>query len=197
MAETTTLISDRDLVVAAKAGRREAFESLVRRHERAVRGYLYTLCSNPVTLDELAQGVFVEAYFNLAKLQEGQAFLGWLFGISKNIYLRHRSGRGDRPAPEPELRQETQVLRRRHEFYALVRQCVEQLQDTYREVMALRYFCNMTCLEIAAALERPLSTVTKQISRAHALVAETLQAQQGHATTLGFWLKFPREGKSS
>ena len=64
----------------------------------------------------------------------------------------------------------------------------------YKEILLLRYFAGASTPEIAATLDRPLGTVTKQVSRAHALVADRVKSLRGHTTLLRFLL--PREVSS-
>ena len=66
---------------------------------------------------------------------------------------------------------------------------VDRLPDPYREILLLRYFDETSCAGIARLLDRPLGTVTKQISRAHALVAQRVKALRGHTTLLAFMLR--------
>jgi DNA-directed RNA polymerase specialized sigma24 family protein len=69
---------------------------------------------------------------------------------------------------------------------------VYQLPAPYKEVVSLRYFSGNSCGEIASLLGRSVGTITKQISRGHALVAQQLKALQGYTTLLHFML--PKEG---
>ena len=50
------------------------------------------------------------------------------------------------------------------------------MPDRYRQVIQMRYFDGLSCSDVAGRLELPLGTVTKQLSRAYALLREKLRA---------------------
>lgn len=179
---------DEYLVKMAVGGDRQAFAQLVKRHERSIKGYHYTRTRNPGLVDELTQETFVQAYLSLGRITTPRAFLGWLFGIARNVHLGELRRSGKNP-PEQAPRQHSSVLRRRNELFETIRKVVHDLPETYREVMCLRYFGGLTCALIAETLDRDIGTVTKQLSRGHALVSKAIQNCHGFTTTLGFWLK--------
>lgn len=51
---------------------------------------------------------------------------------------------------------------------------INNLNDTYKEVLTLRYLLHMTDREIAAQLNRKVSTVRSQLSRGRKLIKETI-----------------------
>jgi DNA-directed RNA polymerase specialized sigma24 family protein len=54
---------------------------------------------------------------------------------------------------------------------------VAALPEAYRTVILLRYYGGLSCSGIAAQLDMPLGTVTKTLSRAYALLRDSLQGQ--------------------
>lgn len=50
-----------------------------------------------------------------------------------------------------------------------------ELPEPYREVVLLRYYGELSCSRIADQLEKPLGTVTKRLSRAYAMLRESLR----------------------
>ncbi len=69
-----------------------------------------------------------------------------------------------REVPPPELSQD----------YGL-EAAVTGLPEAYRTVVLLRYYGGQSCSRIAEQLGMPLGTVTKTLSRAYAMLRETLQ----------------------
>ena len=55
---------------------------------------------------------------------------------------------------------------------------IAELPETYRNVVLLRYYGQHSCNQIAKQLEIPLGTVTKQLSRAYAMLRQSLQRQE-------------------
>src|SRR5439155_973491 len=84
-----TAMSDQQLVHAARAGSRAAFEALVRRYQKP----LYFLCHRYLRdhdqAAEVAQRTFIRAIESLADLRDPDFFRGWLFRIGVNIALNH------------------------------------------------------------------------------------------------------------
>ena len=54
---------------------------------------------------------------------------------------------------------------------------VAELPDPYREVILLRYYSGQSCKQIADHLKMPIGTVTKQLSRAYAILRKSLEKQ--------------------
>ena len=58
------------------------------------------------------------------------------------------------------------------------------LPETYRQVILLRYYEELSCQEVAERLDMPLGTVTKTLSRAYALLRQELQTRAGADRTI-------------
>jgi len=54
-------------------------------------------------------------------------------------------------------------------------EAISALPDAYRKIILLRYYGEQSCRQIAETLEIPLGTVTKTLSRAYAMLRQTLQ----------------------
>ena len=61
--------------------------------------------------------------------------------------------------------------------YAL-ESAIAELPEAYRKVILLRYYGGHNCNQIAEQLDMPLGTVTKTLSRAYAMLRESLQQQK-------------------
>lgn len=88
--------SDGQLVAEAIAGRRAAFDDLVRRYQRQAVAVSYRLLGNTEDALEVTQNAFLKAYTGLATLQKPEAFGGWLLRIVSNLSLNFRRGRKHR-----------------------------------------------------------------------------------------------------
>ncbi len=77
------MMTDSELVAAARAGSDAAFARLVERHQAPVRAFLRrTLGGGFDAADDLAQDVFVAAWGSLGRLKDSAAVRSWLFGIA-------------------------------------------------------------------------------------------------------------------
>jgi len=99
---TVTNPTDAELVDAALAGDRDAFDVIVERHRRHVYQLCYRFVGNHEDASDLAQDVFVRAYRGLTKFR-GQSSLGtWLYRIGVNVCLNRLGTKTPKPeAIEP------------------------------------------------------------------------------------------------
>jgi RNA polymerase sigma-70 factor (ECF subfamily) len=65
----------------------------------------------------------------------------------------------------------------RRERQAEVRRAIAALDEPYREVVALRFFGDLSLAEIAVQTERPLGTVKTHLHRGLARLKRTLEAE--------------------
>ena len=86
--------SDEALVVASILGDFPAFDELVRRYRDAVELTAYRLLGNRTLAQEVAQDAFLLAFEHLPRLDDAQAFPGWLRAIVRNRALRVRASEG-------------------------------------------------------------------------------------------------------
>lgn len=83
-AEALRRDDDRELVRLAKSDDREAFELLVRRHQARVFAVAGGILRNKEDVEDIAQQVFVKAYFSLKRFDQRAAFSTWLYKITVN-----------------------------------------------------------------------------------------------------------------
>jgi len=83
-AEALRRDDDRELVRLAKSGDKEAFELLVRRHQSRVFAVAGGILRNKEDVEDVAQQVFVKAYFSLKRFDQRAAFSTWLHKITVN-----------------------------------------------------------------------------------------------------------------
>lgn len=78
------VLDDRDLVRRAQAEDKEAFEELVRRHQHRVFAVAGGIVRRREDVEDIAQQVFVKAYFSLKRFDQRAAFSTWLYKITVN-----------------------------------------------------------------------------------------------------------------
>jgi RNA polymerase sigma-70 factor, ECF subfamily len=83
-AEALRRDDDRELVRLAKSDDKEAFELLVRRHQSRVFAVAGGILRNKEDVEDVAQQVFVKAYFSLKRFDQRAAFSTWLYKITVN-----------------------------------------------------------------------------------------------------------------
>ena len=89
---------DADVMLRVKAGDETAFGYLVQKYRRPLMGFMYRLCHNPATAEELAQEVFLRVYRSRLSYEPSAKFTTWLYRIATNLAVNHaRDTRHERP----------------------------------------------------------------------------------------------------
>ena len=79
--------NERELVLAAQRGQREAFSALVRMHERRAYAVARAIVVNHEDAEDAVQDGFLHAYRALDRFLPDQAFGAWLHRIVANAAL--------------------------------------------------------------------------------------------------------------
>jgi RNA polymerase sigma-70 factor (ECF subfamily) len=170
--------TDKYYVERCLDGHPDDFRHLVRRYQPVLLAHLAGKLGSRDRAEEAAQETLVRAYFKMDSLRKPESFFAWLLGIAelvakeqqrKELIRRRRESIREfaDEAPQPELSQD----------YAL-EAAVADLPEAYRTVILLRYYGGLSCQGIAGRLDMPLGTVTKTLSRAYALLRQSLAQGQ-------------------
>jgi RNA polymerase sigma-70 factor (ECF subfamily) len=170
-------LTDEEYVQRSRNGSPEDFRLLVERYQRPLFAYLSGRVSDASEAEEAAQESFVRAFLSLKKLRKPESFYSWLLGIAgrvlKEEWRASACRQQDRtiaesvPVEEPGGTPE----------YPL-EEAIAALPETYRRVIVLRYYEDLSCQEVGQRLGMPLGTVTKNLSRAYGLLRQELQARE-------------------
>jgi RNA polymerase sigma-70 factor (ECF subfamily) len=77
-------VDDRELVRRAQREDQQAFEELIRRHQHRVFAVAGGILRRREDVEDIAQQVFVKAYFSLKRFDQRAAFSTWLYKITVN-----------------------------------------------------------------------------------------------------------------
>ena len=92
---------DDELIRAAQAGDRSAFDSLVRRYDRSVLRLALHMLGHEQDAQDVHQEAFIKAYRHLANFRFECSFYTWLYRIVTNLcldQLRRRKSRREDPS---------------------------------------------------------------------------------------------------
>jgi RNA polymerase sigma-70 factor (ECF subfamily) len=184
---TTAADDDRRLVNRAKSGDADAFERLVRRHQRWVFTLALRMVGDRADAEDMAQEIFFKAYRGLSGFRGGARFSTWLYAIASRHCLNHltsrtarsrRLRRVDGPPTEPGAAEASALDRiadaapgpdaaaEQREMRRVIQEELLQLTDDHRIVLILRDIQGMPYEEIADALGIELGTVRSRLHRA-------------------------------
>jgi RNA polymerase sigma-70 factor (ECF subfamily) len=167
-------VPDRSLVEAVTAGDRDAFHRVVESESPNVFRTCFRILGTVQEAEDAAQETFVIAYRAIDTFRGDGPIGAWLARIAARQSFRRLAQRRTVEsldlAVEPIARAgdvDGDPLGRAlaAEREAAVRLAVAALPDPYREVVALRFFGELSLAEIAAATERPLGTVKTHLRR--------------------------------
>lgn len=178
-------MDDEALLDRARRGDRDAFTSLVHRHQDALYTMALRITGSPADAADVVQEAFTRAYVHLARLTGG-AVRPWLFRVALNCANDLHRQRARRPAdpledadgrvvelPDPGLGPEATAVQR--ERVATVREAILGLPREFRVTVVLRDVNDLSYEEIAETLGLPLGTVKSRISRGRTLLAASLR----------------------
>jgi RNA polymerase sigma-70 factor, ECF subfamily len=145
-----------------------AFEQLVGRYEHVLVRVALRMLGNPEDARDATQTAFVKAFEQLHRYDPAFRFFSWIYRILANECLNQRRSR----RPQVEMNEEFAATG--GPFEALeaderkrrVQAALLDLAPSYREVVVLRHFADLSYEEIAAALNIPAKTVKSRLHTA-------------------------------
>ena len=169
------------LVRRVQSGEAEAFEELVRAHEKTVYNLALRLVGNPQDAEDMAQEAFLKAYRSLPEFRGESKFSVWLYRIVSNVCLDHLRRQGRRPASSlttededgeeqqwdvPDESQSPERLLEQKLTREAVQRGLETLPADQRQILLLREIRGMSYEEIGQTLDLEPGTVKSRIFRA-------------------------------
>ena len=168
-------ISDAECVRRLQHGEKDAFEILLRRHEKAIFNLVYRMIGDYDEAAEVSQEVFLSAFRAVGQFRGDANFSTWLYRIALNHSITRRKSLGVRqqrrvpienadplcdPRPGPSETLEKKQIRER------VQHALSQLDPEDAQVLLLRDLQDIPYDEVARVLEIPVGTVKSRLHRA-------------------------------
>lgn len=185
--------NDRELVRRAQKEDKEAFEELVRRHQARVFAVAGGILRNKEDVEDIAQQVFLKAYFSLKRFDQRAAFSTWLYKITVNEcwdLLRKRKVRpllyeadlseeqarqyGASEEREEQAQDVSERLEKRQELERLL----DCLEERDRTMLVLKEVQGFSVEEIAEILGINGNTVKVRLFRARQRITERLRRRR-------------------
>ena len=169
-------ISDADCVRRIiQRGETDAFEILVRRHEKTIFNLVYRMLGDYDDAAEVSQEVFLSAYRAIGQFRGDANFSTWLYRIALNHATTRRRSMSSRqqktvpiddmePLSDPELGP-AETLERK-EIRERVQLALNKLEPDDATMILLRDLQDISYDEVARVLEIPVGTVKSRLHRA-------------------------------
>jgi RNA polymerase sigma-70 factor (ECF subfamily) len=174
----------------AKNGDQVAFTFLLDFFWNEVFGYMLKRTENEADTEDIAIETFAKAFDKIATYNPEFGFNTWLIAIAKNVHidmLRKKKSSlflnindGDdnqayqivdeTPSAEDDIITEQNLSQ--------LLGYIKELKPAYQEVIQLRYFQEMSYIDIAENLEEPLNNIKIKLLRAKKLLAEIISKRK-------------------
>lgn len=181
------------------AGDKQAFGTLVRRHEKRVYRTTIAITGEAADAEEAMQETFLKAYLKLRSFRRDSRFTTWLTRIAVNEALQIRRRRRETASlDDPGVVEKDFRPRHTEEWYAnpeqryaaqerkeIVESAIGALAPPYRVVFLLRDVEGLSTEETAEALGLTIAATKSRLLRARLMVREELAAKFARPATLG------------
>ena len=176
---------EQPVIEAIQTGDRGAFEELVRRHSRWVRGVVFGVLGDHEGTEDVCQQVWKSVWEQAGSLRDVRRWRPWLYRLARNAAVDagrqatrrrnladHISAQADRSALQHEAGPAEQVIA--DEQRAAVMSAVQALPALYREPLVLRHLEGWSYRRIAEVMDMPVDTVETRLVRARRQLREAL-----------------------
>lgn len=189
---------DELLVRAAQKGDLRAFEALVEKYQKKMLNLAFRMLGDYEEACDAVQEAFLSAFRAIRKFRGEAKFSSWLYGIVLNQARnrlrqiasrdRHHSrslddplaaGSGGLDPDPPSLEASVLAQLEKKEIEEKVQECINQLDEGYREVLVLRDILGHSYEEIQQTLKLPDGTVKSRLFRARESVKNCLKKGYG------------------
>ncbi len=170
----------------AKKDSQSAFNFLLDYYWNDVYGFQLKRVNNEYEAEDITIETFSKAFDKIASYDKKYVFGTWLITISKNIQIdksrkkklsvywhsMNTSEEHVKKIPDDAPTPEDRLITKQNLTELL--QFIKQLKPHYQDVINLRYFQEMSYIEISKKLGEPLNNVKVRLLRARKLLAEII-----------------------
>jgi RNA polymerase sigma-70 factor (ECF subfamily) len=188
----TSALSDLDLLRQTQAGTASAFAALYRRHQGPLYRFALLRCGSSDTAADIVQEVFMGLLAGRFAFDPLRGQLPhFLFGVARNLILRHEETRGrhvalpddDDDDSDAELALASDAAdplcrMLSNEAAEEVRRALALLPPHYRDCVILYEMHELSYLDIAHICQVDIGTVRSRLSRGRAALAKRLAAHR-------------------
>lgn len=189
---------DYEFVSLCKKEDVDAFEVLVKKHQKIMFNIAYRMMGNYDEASDVVQDAFVSAYRGIKSFKGRAKFSTWLYTIVINLSknrlkqlkakLHHEKysiddplptsgshGHGEPASAEPSALERLETM----DIQQKVQDCIGSLDEEFREVLVLRDIQGFSYDEIGDVLKLPEGTVKSRLFRAREGVKDCLKKVMG------------------
>ena len=167
-------MDERELVLKAQKGDRDAFGELVRLYQARLRAFVARSVHRAEDVFDIVQDAFLDALRNLHRFDPGQELGPWLRAVTRNRMLNFFRARRVRlnaavalveEALEEQWAENEVALEEASDEVRALQQCIDRLDPPQRELVELRYRRNLAVNELAKRLRRSAAALSMSLFR--------------------------------
>ncbi len=181
------------LLAQLRSGEQAACELLVRRYSPRMLAVAQRFMRCDADARDALQDAFMNVFKHLDQFQSGSRLGTWLHSVVvraclmrlrtqrrkreepiEDLLPRFHAGEGHRVHPGPEWTSEPEQMAQREEVRATVRRCIDELPESYRQVLLLRDIEELDTREVAELLGVSDGVVKTRLHRARQALRELL-----------------------
>jgi RNA polymerase sigma-70 factor, ECF subfamily len=181
---------EKEKIEACQQGDQDAFEFLYQKYHRGLYGYLLSILKSTHAAEDLTQDVFIKLFTHITTYRFQSPFAHWLFRLAHNAAIDHLRREKIRFAVSLDKEDEDQhPLRERiegktpapslqseqDETAGQVREAVDELPESFRTVVILREWEDLSYEEIGERLNISTGTIKSRLFRARGILAKKLK----------------------
>ena len=176
----TILKNERNLILAATRGSREAFDAIVERNYRGVYAHALRMLGNGDDAADATQTTFVKAHRSMKEFDTTRPIRPWLYRICTNVCTdivrsKHRGHDSlDQHEYMLESGEQPEDAAVRGELAGVIRKAIAKLPERYRRIIVMRHYEMMDVEEIAERVGAPEGTIKSWLFRPRALLKREL-----------------------
>lgn len=195
LAEPAQPLTDAQVVDRVRAGQRELFEVLMRRHNQRVYRAVRSVLKDDPEVEDVMQQAYMLAFLHLNQFAGNAQFSTWLVRIAINEAFgrirrarklvlvppeAHAEEEHARMSKQPEYPPTPEEHAARRELATLLESALDDLPEMYRGIVILREVEGLSTAETAEALATSEDVVKTRLHRGKALLHKRLTAMADH-----------------
>ena len=165
--------SETRLVEAAVGGDIDSFGELCRRYYAALVAIGYSVLADHQLAEDAAQESFARALVSLRKLKNQTRFAPWLGAICRNVAKDMIATKAKQISTE-DIPQVNEV-ENHDENDRLIRRAIEQLPESTKDLVVLRYYDGLSYEQISSVLGISKASINGRLTRAKRKMAKYLR----------------------
>jgi RNA polymerase sigma-70 factor (ECF subfamily) len=184
----TPSLPDEDLVTAVRAGDRDAFDVLARRHVPRLVGAARAILRDPAAAEDAVADALLKIHGSLAHLRDPRAFAAWAHAIACRAAVDHLRARrrarevGALPFDACESRDEARLASERLEAaerLARVRRAIDALPEAQRLAVVLHLWEGLSYEQVAEVVGSSYDAVRVNVAHARRTLRSLCERVEG------------------